>query len=361
MQLNGIDYIEFYVSDIAKNTALLQHQFGFQLIAMTPRNPKTNMSASLLLKQNNIHLILTTDADIESEVTDFLTCHQDGVRDIAFRTDDIDKTFHHALKQGAKSLLKPTVMSGDGQQTLIKAAVRAFGDTIHSFIQRDESTHDLFFPGFDFIRNIHAPSNGNLTTIDHVAICIPAKTLNHWTDFYCKVFGFQQTHEENVYTEYSGMNSKVVQSAKGEIKLTLVEPAPGKHSSQVANFLAMNQGPGVQHIAFASNNILQAVTKLQKAGVKFLKIPPSYYENTKEIAGKMGLSYSLLQKNQVLIDKDKNGYLLQIFSKPLHEKCHYFFEVIQRNGAQGFGSNNIHALFKALEIEQISNEMAVDE
>nr|MBA3471510.1 4-hydroxyphenylpyruvate dioxygenase [Herpetosiphonaceae bacterium] len=255
-----------------------------------------------------------------------------------------------AVKRGARPVMEPATLEGEAG-TLIKATIGTYGDTTHSLIQRSNGDR-VAFPHFQTIKNPPLVIDGGYSLIDHVAISLEPGKLVEWVDFYINVLGFHQSHEENIVTEYSGMNSRVVQNKTGTIKFPMQEPIQGKRRSQVEEFLTFHHGAGAQHLALLSSDIIQSIKTLRTNGIEFVRTPDTYYETLQERVGIIDEDSEMLRELNILVDRDSSGYLLQIFTKPLQSRPTLFFEIIQRKNAQGFGSGNIKALFAAVEREQ---------
>lgn len=348
-QLQGIDYVELYVGNARQSAHYYRTAFGFTPIAYAGQETGLRDQASVVLQQGESYLLLTAPLGPEGPIAEYVARHGDGVKDIAFRVEDARQAFDASVRWGARPLLEPTEFE-DEHGSMIKATVAAYGDTVHSFIQRDGATA-AFLPAFQETQAPAAPWTG-LHLFDHFAISLPPGEVEHWADFYCQVFGFQQIHEEGIATEYSAMKSKAVQDSTGRAKFVLIEPVPGKRKSQIEEFLKYNQGPGVQHVALHSQDIVRSIHALQENGVGFVTAPGSYYDLLSDRVGSISEDIAALREVNVLVDRDEWGYLLQIFSLPVQSRPTFFIELIQRKEARGFGSGNIQALFKALEYEQ---------
>jgi 4-hydroxyphenylpyruvate dioxygenase len=348
-QLQGIDYVELYVGNARQAAHYYRTAFGFVPIAYGGLETGIREYASIVMQRDECYLVLTAPLDPASPIAEYVLRHGDGVKDIAFRVNDVSHAFTKAVQGGAPAVLEPTLFQ-DKSGRVIKATVAAYGDTVHSFIQRD-GFEGAFFPTYRAVESPPTPETG-LHAIDHFAISLPPGEIQHWIDFYTQVFGFYPIHEEAIATEYSAMNSKALQDSTERIKFVLIEPIPGKHKSQIEEFLKFHQGPGVQHIALHSQNIVRTIHALEANGVGFVSAPASYYGMLSERVGSISEDIAALREVNVLVDRDEWGYLLQIFSLPVQSRPTLFIEIIQRRGARGFGSGNIQALFRALEREQ---------
>lgn len=348
--LKNIDFIELYVGNSFQAAHFYKAVLGFQIIAYAGPDTGLEDRISFVVKQGDVYLILTSSLREETVIAKHVSFHGDGVRDIAFLTDDVNSTFYNAVKHGAKPVLEPVTIHDVNHGKIIKASIQTFGETVHSFIQRFQQ--GWFLPHYQQISNSTSVKPTGITAIDHIAICLEKGTLNKWADFYKSTLGFYECHREDVHTEYSGMNSLVVRAQPDDIKFPLVEPATGGKSSQIDDYLRYYGSAGVQHIAFLSDNIMHTVKDLKEGGINFIKIPESYYVNLISRVSSIDEEMNALKNLGILVDRDEKGYLMQIFSKPLQSRPTLFMEIIQRKNATGFGSGNIKALFQALEQEQ---------
>ncbi len=348
-QLQGIDHIELYVSNPRQAAHYYRTAFGFSPIAYAGLETGLRDRASYVMQRDESYFVLTGALGSDGPIAEYLLRHGDGVKDVAFRVNDTATVFTEIVRQGARPLLEPTTFEDDTGR-VVKATIAVYGDTVHSFIQRD-GFQGAFLPAYRPVKSLPGLWTG-LHLIDHLAISLPQGELQDWIDFYMQVFGFHQIHEEGIITEYSAMNSKAVQNSTGRIKFVLIEPIPGKHKSQIEEFLKFHQGAGVQHIALHSQDIIKTIEALEANGVDFVSAPESYYDMLPDRVGSISEDIAALRKVNVLVDRDEWGYLLQIFSLPVHSRPTLFIEIIQRKQARGFGSGNIQALFKALEREQ---------
>jgi 4-hydroxyphenylpyruvate dioxygenase len=348
--LKGFDHIEMYVGNARQAAHFYRTAFGFKPIAHSGLETGVRDRASIVVQQNDIKLMLTSALTPDSPVAEHVKLHGDDVKDIAFAVDDAAMAFDVAVKNGAPAILPPTVIE-DSEGRITKATIGAFGDTVHSFIQRD-GTDSSFFPTFQVIENPPPAVPTGLTSIDHVAVSVEPAQLNGLVDFYNRVLNFHHSFTEDIVTNYSSMNSKVVENRSGLIKFPIVEPAPGQRKSQIEEYLAFHHGPGAQHIALTSDDMLATVRALRANGNEFLVTPNSYYDMLPERVGEIDEDIDELRELNILVDRDDWGYLMQIFTKPLLNRPTVFLEIIQRKRAKGFGSGNIKALFQAMEREQ---------
>ena len=356
--INGTDYIEFYVGNAKQASHYYRAAFGFQLVAY--RGPETGCRdrASYLLQQDKIRFVLTTAirpdlSDDARRIADHVLRHGDGVRDLALWVDDARAAFGKALERGAVGVQEPTVMRDDDGEIVI-ASFQIYGDTIHSLVER-RNYRGLFMPGYRALSPQYAPSSTGLKYVDHCVGNVELGRMNHWVDFYAHVLGFRNLltfDDKTISTEYSSLMSKVMANGNDRIKFPINEPARGKRRSQIDEYLDFYQGPGVQHMALATDDIIRTVTALRDRGVEFLSVPTTYYDELQSRIGKIDEPVEELAKLGVLIDRDPDGYLLQIFTKPVEDRPTVFFEIIQRKGAKSFGAGNFKALFEAIEREQ---------
>lgn len=349
LSLTGIDYIELYVGNALQAAHFYRTAFGFAPIAFQGLETGVRDRVSYIMHQEACFFILTAPLNPRSPIAEHVRLHGDGIKDIAFRVTDVAHTFEQAVRGGAQPLLEPTRIQ-DEAGTITKATVGVYGNLTHSFIQRDAFVETLL-PCYQPLQAPKSVGTG-LTCFDHFAVSLPAGGMQPWVDFYTDVFGFEQIHEENIVTEYSAMNSKAVQDNSQTIKFVLVEPISGKRRSQVEEFLAYHHGPGIQHVALHTDDIIRTIHNLQANGVSFVAAPKSYYEMLPDRIKGLSEDITALREVNVLADQDEWGYLLQIFSRPVQDRPTLFIEIIQRKQARGFGGGNIKALFEALELEQ---------
>jgi 4-hydroxyphenylpyruvate dioxygenase len=351
--INGTDYVEFYVGNAKQAAHYYRGAFGFELTGY--RGPETGVRdrASYLLTQNKLRFVLTSALRPEGPVAAHVETHGDGVRDIAFWVDDARQAFKTAIERGAKAVQEPTVMRDDHGEIVI-AAIQTYGDTIHSIVER-RGYNGLFMPGFVPASSPYTPSSTGLQYVDHCVGNVELGKMNEWVSFYERVLGFFNLlsfDDKDISTEYSALMSKVMSNGNGRIKFPINEPAAGKKKSQIDEYLEFYRGPGVQHIALATNNIIETVSDLRSRGVEFLKVPSAYYDTVLDRVGTIDEDLEPLRELGILIDRDDEGYLLQIFSKPVQDRPTLFYEIIQRKGAKSFGKGNFKALFEAIEREQ---------
>ncbi|HEX6287990.1 MAG TPA: 4-hydroxyphenylpyruvate dioxygenase [Herpetosiphonaceae bacterium] len=353
LPLKGIDYVEFYVGNARQAAHFYRLAFGFKPIAYAGLETGVRDRTSYVMQQRNIRLVLTGALGPDSPIAEHVKEHGDGVKDIAFTVDDAAAAFEETVKRGARPVMEPTVFEGQ-KGRIIKSTIAAYGDTVHSFIQRDEY-HGTFFPKFHAIKNPPPATPTGLAAIDHIVGNVELGKMNDWVEFYNQVLGFHQLQaftDDDISTEYSALMSKVVENGEGRIKFPINEPAEGKKKSQIDEYLQYYRGPGAQHLALITGDIIETVRALRANGVDFLRTPDTYYEMLSDRVGKIDEDINILRELNILVDRDDEGYLLQIFTRPLQDRPTVFFEIIQRKGARGFGAGNFKALFEAIEREQ---------
>jgi len=353
--INGTDFVEFYVGNAKQASHYYRTAFGFQLVAYRGPETGTRDRATYLMQQNKVRLLLTSPLTPEHPAAAHIAQHGDGVRDIALWVDDARKAFSDAVERGAKPVQKPTVMRDDAGEVVI-AAIHTYGDTIHSLVER-RNYKGLFLPGFQAVTPRYNPSPVGLQYVDHCVGNVELGAMNTWVNFYQEVMGFRNLisfDDKDISTEYSSLMSKVVASGNDRIKFPINEPAQGRKKSQIDEYLDFYRGPGVQHLAIATDNIIQTVTALRDRGVDFLQVPKAYYDSVLDRVGHIDEDLAPLKELGILVDRDDEGYLLQIFSKPVEDRPTLFYEIIQRKGAKSFGKGNFKALFEAIEREQAS-------
>ena len=353
LPINGTDHIEFYVGNAKQAALYYQHCFGFEKIAYA--GPETGIKdrASYVLQQHKIRLVVTTSLVPESPISAHVKKHGDGVKVLALWVDDAARSFEETVFRGADPVSEPRQMKDENGEVVL-SSIKTYGDTIHTFVER-KNYRGPFLPGYQpFKSNIPVKPVG-LKHVDHCVGNVALGQMDQWVKFYEEVMGFKLLltfDDEDISTEYSALMSKVVSNGNGYIKFPINEPAKGKNKSQIEEYLDFYNGPGVQHIAVATDDIIHTVTELRNRGVEFLKVPDSYYDDVLERVGKIDENLDDLKKLNILIDRDEEGYLLQLFSKPVQDRPTLFFEIIERNGAKSFGKGNFKALFEAIEREQ---------
>ncbi len=353
LPLHGTDYVEFYVGNAKQAAHFYKTAFGFQSLAYA--GPETGVmdKVSYVIRQNKLTFVLTTALRLNNEIADHVYKHGDGVKVIALKVDDATDAWKQTTIRGAISSMEPKTLSDD-QGKVVMSGIHTYGDTVHLFIERN-NYNGVFMPGFIEWKSSYNPTSTGLMYVDHCVGNVGWNQMNPWVKFYEDVMGFRNIlsfDDKDISTEYSALMSKVMSNGNGYVKFPINEPAEGKKKSQVEEYLDFYNGEGVQHVAIATNDIVATVTELQSRGIEFLKIPGSYYEDVLDRVGKIDEDLAPLSKLGILIDRDDEGYLLQIFSKPLEDRPTLFFEIIQRKGAKSFGKGNFKALFEALEREQ---------
>lgn len=353
LPLHGTAYVEFYVGNAKQAAHFYKTAFGFQSLAYA--GPETGMmdKVSYAIRQNKLTFVLTTPLRTDNPIADHIYKHGDGVKVLALKVDDARSAYEETTSRGGKSYMEPVVMK-DKDGEVVVSGIHTYGETVHLFIERKNYT-GVFMPGFREWKSNYNPTETGLLYVDHCVGNVGWNQMNPWVKYYEDVMGFKNIlsfDDNDISTEYSALMSKVMSNGNGYVKFPINEPAEGKKKSQVEEYLDFYNGEGVQHVAIATNDIVKTVTELQKRGIDFLNIPDSYYETVLDRVGKIDEDLEPLQKLGVLIDRDEEGYLLQIFSKPLEDRPTLFFEIIQRKGAQSFGKGNFKALFEALEREQ---------
>ena len=351
--INGTDYIEFWVGNARQAALYYRAAFGFELVGYRGPETGTRDRASYLLQQDKVRFVLTTAIKSTGQIADHVHRHGDGVRDIALWVDDARTAFAAAVERGAKPAMEPTVLRDDNGEIVI-AAIHTYGDTIHSIVER-KNYRGLFMPGFVPMESPYKPKSTGLKYVDHCVGNVELGKMNEWVSFYEHVLGFTNIlsfDDKTITTEYSALMSKVMANGNGRIKFPINEPAQGKKKSQIDEYLEFYDGPGVQHIALATDDIIKTVTELKSRGVEFLKVPSTYYDSVPARVGKIDEDIAPLRELGILVDRDDEGYLLQIFTRPVEDRPTVFYEIIQRKGAKSFGAGNFKALFEAIEREQ---------
>ncbi len=353
LPLHGTDYVEFYVGNAKQAAHFYKTAFGFQSLAYAGPETGVMNKVSYVIRQNKLTFVLTTALRLSNDIADHVTRHGDGVKFLALKVDDATDAWKQTTMRGGKSYMEPVTMK-DKDGELVMSGIHTYGETVHLFIER-KNYNGVFMPGFKEWKSLYNPESTGLLYVDHCVGNVGWNQMNPWVKFYEDVMGFKNIltfDDKDISTEYSALMSKVMSNGNGYVKFPINEPAEGKKKSQVEEYLDFYNGEGVQHVAIATNNIVETVTDLQSRGVEFLKIPESYYADVLDRVGKIDEDLEPLSKLGILIDRDEEGYLLQIFSKPLQDRPTLFFEIIQRKGAKSFGKGNFKALFEALEREQ---------
>ncbi|HEY9788459.1 MAG TPA: 4-hydroxyphenylpyruvate dioxygenase [Candidatus Obscuribacterales bacterium] len=354
--VDGFDFIEFYVGNALQAAYYYERGFGFDLIGYRGLETGSRDQVSYVLKQDHVYLVLTGALKNEHAIADHVHLHGDGVKTIGLRVRDAKKAYETAIQRGAKSAQAP-VESEDENGRFVSASVHTYGETIHTFVERKD--YKGFAPGFKSVtRQFEDNANSHkvgLAAVDHVVGNVEVGRMDYWVDWYKKVFGFyvyQYFDAKDISTQYSALVSRVMANKSGSVKLPINEPAEGLRRSQIQEYLDYYLAPGVQHIAIATRDIIHTVGELTKRGIEFLKVPRAYYDALPERVGQIDEDIEELAKLGILVDRESEGYLLQIFTKPVQDRPTLFFEVIQRKGAKGFGKGNFKALFESIERDQ---------
>jgi 4-hydroxyphenylpyruvate dioxygenase len=351
--INGTDYVEFYCGNAKQASHYYRAAFGFQLVGYSGPETGVRDRASYLMVQDRIRFVLTSPLGPDSPIAEHHLQHGDGVRDLALWVDDCRTAFAYAVQHGATVVREPEVLRDD-QGEIVIAAIRTYGDTIHSLVER-KNYRGLFLPGFQPVTPRYQPAPVGLRYVDHCVGNVELGRMNEWVAFYERVMGFKNLlsfDDQDISTEYSALMSKVMANGNERIKFPINEPASGKKKSQIEEYLDFYHGPGVQHVAMATNDIIGTVTALRDRGVDFLMVPSSYYDELLSRVGTIDEDIAPLRELGILVDRDDEGYLLQIFTKPVEDRPTVFYEIIQRKGAKSFGKGNFKALFESIEREQ---------
>ncbi len=353
LPLLGTDYIEFYVGNAKQAAHFYKTAFGFRGIAYAGPETGVKDTASYVLRQNKLTFVFTSALRPEHEIAKEVLCHGDAVKAIALGVEDAENAWKETTKRGALSWMEPRTLS-DSSGKLSLSGIRLYGDTVHIFIGR-KNYDGVFMPGYEPWESDYQPESTGLLYVDHCVGNVGWNQMNRWVSFYEHVMGFKNIltfDDTDISTEYSALMSKVMSNGNGQVKFPINEPAEGKKKSQVEEFLEFFNGEGVQHVALATNNIVATVSELMRRGIEFLKVPSVYYDELEGRVGKIDEDLEPLKELGILVDRDPDGYLLQIFSKPVQDRPTVFFEIIQRKGAKSFGKGNFKALFEAIEREQ---------
>ncbi|HTS49522.1 MAG TPA: 4-hydroxyphenylpyruvate dioxygenase [Bryobacteraceae bacterium] len=354
LPLNGTDHLEFYVGNAKQAAYYYRAAFGMRLVAYS--GPETGMRdrASYVLQQGKIRFVLTTPFGADNAIAEHIKLHGDGVREIALEVDNAESAYVQTTRRGARGVLEPSTFEDSYGQVRI-SAIAAYGDTIHGFVER-KNYRGVFLPGFRAVEGEDTISRPvGLLHIDHMVGNVGWGQMNSWVGFYRDIMGFQlyqHFDDKDISTEYSALMSKVMANGNGRVKFPINEPAAGKKKSQIEEYLEYYHGPGVQHIAMATSDIIATVSKLRDQGVEFLRVPTTYYDDLEKRCGKIDEPVDQLADLGILVDRDDEGYMLQIFTKPVEDRPTLFFEIIERKGSRSFGKGNFKALFEAIEREQ---------
>jgi len=349
--LKAVHHVEFYVGNAKQAAYYYRKAFGYDQIAYSGLETGDREKASYVLGQGRIRMVFSTPLNGNNELAEHIRKHGDGVKDIAFHVDDATACYEACVARGAKSASEPETIS-DENGSITKASIFTYGETVHSFISHNDYDGP-FLPGF--VESKIEGNNVGLKFIDHIVGNVELGKMEHWVNFYADTMGFSQIQEfsdDDISTEYSALMSKVMESDNGRIKFPINEPAEGKRKSQIDEYLEFYEGAGVQHLALLTSDIIKTIGKLKENGVDFLEVPDTYYEDLTERVGAIDEDIEVLRKLKILVDRDDEGYLLQLFTKPVEDRPTVFYEVIQRKGSKGFGVGNFKALFEAIERHQ---------
>ncbi len=353
LPLNGTDYVEFYVGNAKQAAHYYKTAFGFQSLAYAGPETGVRDRASYVLQQGKIRLVLTTPLRSDHPIAEHVKKHGDGVKVLALWVDDAYDAFEQTTNRGAEPYQQPQTLR-DEYGEVRTSGIKLYGETVHLFIER-KNYKGLFLPGYEKLESAYNPTESGLLYVDHCVGNVGWHKMNGWVDFYEEVMGFKNIltfDDKMISTEYSALMSKVMSNGNGYVKFPINEPAEGKKKSQIEEYLEFYEGEGVQHLALATHDIVATVTELQNRGVEFLNVPTSYYDELTDRVGHIDEDLGPLKKLGILVDRDDEGYLLQIFTKPVEDRPTLFFEIIQRKGAKSFGAGNFKALFEAIEREQ---------
>jgi len=353
LPLRGTDHVEFYVGNARQSAFYYRAAFGMKLVAYAGPETGRRDRASYVLQQGKVRFVLTTPLRSDDAIAEHIAKHGDGVHAIALWVDDARKSWEETTKRGAVSAIEPTVLE-DEHGRAVMSGIRAYGDTLHVFVERGAYAGP-FLPGYREVKDDVVARPVGLLHIDHCVGNVGWNAMNEWVKFYEDVMGFglyQHFDDNDISTEYSALMSKVMANGNGYVKFPINEPAEGKKKSQVEEYLEFYNGEGCQHVALATNNIVETVKALHERGVEFLKVPSSYYDDLLSRVGHIDEDLEPLKELGILVDRDDEGYLLQIFTKPVEDRPTLFFEIIERHGAQSFGAGNFKALFESIEREQ---------
>lgn len=353
LPLQGTDYVEFYTGNAKQAAHFYKAAFGFQDLAYA--GPETGLKdrASYVLRQHKLTLVLTTPLRPHNELADHIYLHGDGIKVLALKVVDARNAWLETTRRGAISYMEPKTLQ-DAEGEIVMSGIHTYGDTVHLFIER-ENYKGAFIPGFRPWNSGYHPTETGILYVDHCVGNVGWNQMNAWVKFYEEAMGFRNIlsfDDNDISTEYSALMSKVMSNGNGFVKFPINEPAEGRKKSQVEEYLEYYNGAGCQHLAMATNNIVATVQALQSRGVEFLQVPGSYYDDLLDRVGHIDEDLAPLKELGILVDRDEEGYLLQIFTKPVEDRPTLFFEIIQRKGAKSFGKGNFKALFEAIEREQ---------
>jgi 4-hydroxyphenylpyruvate dioxygenase len=351
LKLKRIHHVEFWVGNAKQASFFYRNGFGFSQVAYSGLETGNRKNTSIVLTQNKASIVLTSALGPDSPVAEHVKKHGDGVKDIALEVADADFAFTEAVCRGAEPAQEPHDVTDD-HGTVRRAAIKTYGETVHSLISYKDYSGP-FMPGF--VEALQEGKDAGVLRIDHMVGNVELGKMNYWADFYSRVFGFHRYisfDDKDISTEYSALMSIVMSDDSYSVKFPINEPAPGRRKSQIDEYLDAYGGPGVQHIALQVTDVLYTVDRLQQNGIEFLRVPDAYYDLIPKRIGELDEPLEEIKRLGILVDRDQEGYLLQIFSKPVEDRPTVFFEIIQRKGSRGFGKGNFKALFEALELEQ---------
>ncbi len=355
LPLKGIDHVEFWVGNARQASAYYRTLWGFGPVAFAGLETKVRDRASYVMVQNDIRFVFTAPLTPDGEIAEHVRAHGDGVHDIAFAVDDVESAWRATTARGAVSALPPAELDGGEDGVLRKASIRTYGETLHSFVDRS-AYRGVFAPGYRRVRDPARPAGGlSLLEVDHCVGNVGLGEMDRFVDYYRDVLGFSQLihyDDKVIHTEYSALMSKVMTNGNGRIKFPINEPAAGKKKSQIQEYLDWYRSPGCQHIALRTEDIVATVRRLRDNGVEFLGLPHEYYATLADRVGDVGVPMDVLEELGIEADRDEEGFLLQIFTRPVQDRPTFFFEIIERHGSRGFGVGNFKALFEAIEREQ---------
>jgi len=353
LPLLGTDYVELYVGNAKQSAHFYKTAMGFQSLAYAGLETGIRERTSYVLAQGKIRLVLTTPLTSHSPVAEHIKKHGDGVKVIALWVDDARQAFHETVSRGAEPFMEPTV-ERDGFGEVVRSGIHTYGDTVHIFVER-KNYNGLFLPGYEPWMSDYNPKETGLKYIDHMVGNVNWGQMNTWAQFYRETMGFANLisfDDKDISTQYSALMSKVMTNGNGRIKFPINEPAEGVKKSQIEEFIEFYEGSGCQHIAVATDDIVFTVSEMRKRGVEFLHVPGNYYDTVADRVGSIDENLARLKELGIMVDRDDEGYLLQIFTRPVEDRPTMFFEIIQRKGAKSFGKGNFKALFEAIEREQ---------
>ena len=353
LPLLGTDYIELYVGNAKQSAVYYKNCLGFQTVAYAGLETGVKDRTSYVLQQGKIRVVLTTPMGPHGDIAEHIKLHGDGVKVIALWVDDARKSFDETIKRGARAYMEPT-LEKDEFGEVVRSGIHAYGDTVHVFVER-KNYNGIFLPGYVKQESTFNPKEVGLKYIDHMVANVGWDEMNIWSDFYKKTMGFTNLitfDDKDISTKFTALMSKVMTNGNGRVKFPINEPAHGAKKSQIEEYLDFYKGPGCQHIAVATDNIIETVTEMTARGVEFLYVPGNYYDTVLDRCGEIDENILKLKELGILVDRDEEGYLLQIFTKPIVDRPTMFFEIIQRKGAQSFGKGNFKALFESIEAEQ---------